>query len=572
MNKNTFFPLSSPRGTDVLTLTDLRQELNDFMTSTLQGAFDDLEHNLRGLISAPGHSHFPCSSAASSWNLQSALVRRRHNALDPEALLHRYSLHENGLPEPMPRPPALPEETTLLTERSCHFSAEKASYTPLLSADAVMVHAHLCETPEQLQSVADTRANNHSSQREDTLATENDFAPRSFRQQVQRLVQGESFHQAVIVLLLSNALLVGIETQHFASCESSDELGSCRDGLGRSLRVLESLYCVCFAGELSVRVYAFGTSFFCGDSWAWNLYDFLVVALQVIEQVLQFFVSSSSLHGDMVILQCCRMMRVIRVARLMRMVHLLEELQTLIGSIEAAIETLGWTLFLLFMLLYLTSVFVTQVVISAGETPHAKELRYWFGNLFRTYLTMFECIFGGVSWDAVVAPLAEDISPMLACAFCMYVAFCSLVLMNVATGVFVETALRIAQEDKDNNIANKIRALFFESMSSDHTITFDDFCSKVDSPVMQEYLKSINVDPSETTSLYKLLDSDCSGGVDADEMVRGCLRLKGGAKALDQSLLLYNFSRMDAMLESCNERLETCFDHIQRALQSKPKT
>ena len=39
--------------------------------------------------------------------------------------------------------------------------------------------------------------------------------------------------------------------------------------------------------------------------------------------------------------------------------------------------------------------------------------------------------------------------------------------------------------------------------------------------------RNVHVDPSEATVLYKLLDMDNSGGVDAEEMVHGCFMFGG---------------------------------------------
>merc|ERR1712228_841234 len=99
-------------------------------------------------------------------------------------------------------------------------------------------------------------------------------------------------------------------------------------------------------------------------------------------------------------------------------------------------------------------------------------------------------------------------------------------------------------------MGNHIAELFFSN--NDRTITYEQFCQQIETEAMQEYFKSINVDPSEATVLYKLLDIDNSGGVDAEEMVNGCLRLRGGAKALDLSLLLYETTRMNQMIELCH--------------------
>merc|ERR1712039_783245 len=104
--------------------------------------------------------------------------------------------------------------------------------------------------------------------------------------------------------------------------------------------------------------------------------------------------------------------------------------------------------------------------------------------------------------------------------------------MNMATGVFIERASQKANEYKGVRIANKISEIFFNDPEMiGNEVTLEHFTSKVGTEDMRDYFKSINVDPSEVQKLFKLMDADDIGAVDAEELVDGCLRLGGGAKA-----------------------------------------
>jgi hypothetical protein len=177
-------------------------------------------------------------------------------------------------------------------------------------------------------------------------------------------------------------------------------------------------------------------------------------------------------------------------------------------------------------------------------------------------------IVGGVTWDAVVNPLMDAISPWMAVAVCMYIAFCVFALMNMATGVFVDRACRQAQEDRDINTANHISQLFFSSevhREYHNDITWNIFKEKMETPDMQEFFKEINVDPSEVQDLFHLLDSDASGSVDAEELVNGCLRLRGQAKALELSLLMHDVNCLHRELHERCDRMEHNLGSIMRA-------
>merc|ERR1740130_2653197 len=129
--------------------------------------------------------------------------------------------------------------------------------------------------------------------------------------------------------------------------------------------------------------------------------------------------------------------------------------------------------------------------------------------------------------------------------------------MNVVTGVFVESALKSAKEDKDFFMINNMREVFCEANGGITGImTWEMFESQIDRPNMQEYFKAIDVDPSEAKGLFRLLDLDGSGSIDAEEFLSGCLRLRGPAKALDLALLMHEVRRLVTKMQEQKHFLE----------------
>merc|ERR1711948_220981 len=97
-------------------------------------------------------------------------------------------------------------------------------------------------------------------------------------------------------------------------------------------------------------------------------------------------------------------------------------------------------------------------------------------------------------------------------------------------------------------MANQISDLFFAEGGADAQISWQSFKSKLHTPAMLDYFKTIDVDPSEGQGLFDLLDADDSGTVDASEMVNGFLKLRGPAKALDIALLMREFGSIKLRL------------------------
>merc|ERR1711971_1066792 len=113
-----------------------------------------------------------------------------------------------------------------------------------------------------------------------------------------------------------------------------------------------------------------------------------------------------------------------------------------------------------------------------------------------------------------------------------------LALMNVVTGVFVDSAISKTKEQSDIFMINNVREIFGDL---DHTMNWVEFESKLQMPEMMRYFEYLDVDCSDARALFSLVDSDNSGFIDAEEFLTSCLRLKGPSKALDLQLLLRDF-------------------------------
>merc|ERR1719203_1020864 len=134
------------------------------------------------------------------------------------------------------------------------------------------------------------------------------------------------------------------------------------------------MFCAIFTLELMARLLVTKLQFFLGRDRLWNLFDFLLVALQLSEMILSAFhgddAGISSARDNLVglrIIKIARILQLLRVVRVFRLVRFVTELRKLTYLIVASFWSFMWTVFLLLMLTYIVAVFFTQVV--ADQVP-----------------------------------------------------------------------------------------------------------------------------------------------------------------------------------------------------------
>merc|ERR1712194_108809 len=144
---------------------------------------------------------------------------------------------------------------------------------------------------------------------------------------------------------------------------------------------------------------------------------------------------------------------------------------------------------------------------------------------------------GGYDWDTVVIPLFKIVGPHAGFFFVCYIAFALLALMNVVTGVFVQTALQSAEKEEECFLTDTVIMLFGMGtrggLHTEHRLDWEDIKAVLADPAASNEWKAIDVEPADAAYLFHLLDVENTGTVKFEEFLSGCLRLHGHAKALD---------------------------------------
>jgi len=358
------------------------------------------------------------------------------------------------------------------------------------------------------------------------------------------VVLSPKFDTFMCFFILMNSVVLGAQTDFRAKNPDEDP--------PRILFHCEIAFCFVFVMELVLRLYVHRSRFFYMSGWQWNVFDCVLITLQLCEQIMLAVLPADeqsdgqALVGvnDFSAARVVRLLRLIRVLRVARVLQGISELRILVVSILNSVKSLFFSMVLLVLLIYTVSLYLTQVVTDhrqdlQEDSRISIELRLYFGSLATTMLSMFAAITGGVDWAVLCNPLKNEISPVLAVFFSIYIAFSLLAMLNMVTGVFVESVLKSQQIDRDHFIINNTRELFLGLQGGlAATMNWDIFKNKLEAPQMQSFFKFLDVDPSDASGLFRLLDIDGSGEVSAEEFLNGAVRLRGHAKAMDVALLI----------------------------------
>jgi len=386
----------------------------------------------------------------------------------------------------------------------------------------------------------------------------------SMWEQFRRLVRSSRFESMFAAVVMVNFLWIGAQMEYREFINNASPT---------IVLVTDGTFCVAFLAELILRLVGNGiVEFFCSEKdWAWNWFDVVIVLLTTFETGLSLVGGLTNALEGVSGLRVVRVMRVLRVVRVIRGMRNFRPLRLLIHAIANTLRSAIWTLLLLMMIIYTFSVMFAQSTydhlasqVEAG-TPIDEDLSKNFGTLGRTLYTLFSASTGGCDWQDVAAPLGDVHFACLA-GFIIYISFQYFCVMNVVTGIFCQSALEIAKNDREDMIVQQLQDkdryvaslqdLFREwDGNGSGELSLEEFQYHMKDSRMQAFLRTLEIEPSNAFTLFKLLDADGQGTLDVSEFVGGLIELRGNAKSIQIHELLHETSL-------ARDNLQRMFDYL----------
>ena len=232
-----------------------------------------------------------------------------------------------------------------------------------------------------------------------------------------RIAESPRFQGVIIVAILLNALVIGLETY-----DSID------DSHGGLLRTLNNIFLGVFTVEVLIRIAAHGRRPLGFFRNGWNVFDFVVVGAAYVPAVRES-------------VTLLRLARVLRVARLLSVIP---GLRIVVLGIARSLAPIGGMAALTFFVLYMYG--MLGWILYADHDPDR------FGNIGRALLTLFQ-ILTLEGWNEVLAKEMEY-SSWSWVYFVSFVLIGTFVVLNVVIAIIVNSmdevrAMELEQERKE---------------------------------------------------------------------------------------------------------------------------
>eukprot|EP00928_Gymnodinium_smaydae_P039716 TRINITY_DN27064_c0_g1_i1.p1 TRINITY_DN27064_c0_g1~~TRINITY_DN27064_c0_g1_i1.p1 ORF type:complete len:715 (+),score=131.71 TRINITY_DN27064_c0_g1_i1:93-2237(+) len=344
----------------------------------------------------------------------------------------------------------------------------------------------------------------------------------SIRLRSAHLLKSRQFDFMIGLVIFLNAGTIGIQQQ-----QSLDGYSSWY------VEALEHFFLCVYIAELSLRLFAWGFRKCARDAWV--RFDFMLVVIGIVSQ---WILGPIALSSDLSPVMVLRMARLLRLARAAKLLIKFQELYMLIRGFMSSANLMLYTLLLLFLILYVFSAVGVELITNhklargpEADADFADLVNEFFPSLWATMLTLMQFVTQD-SIHAIYVPLVRKDWTLLF-YFVGIIVVIPIVLMNLITGVIVNSALEQASQDKEarhvmetkrrKKIVAELRDMFGRlDRNNNGTLTHDELmtaCAE-DRNLLVQFTTL-----DDPMSIFKTLDVDGSGEVGIDEFCDGILEV-----------------------------------------------
>ncbi|CAE6973091.1 Catsper1, partial [Symbiodinium sp. CCMP2456] len=367
------------------------------------------------------------------------------------------------------------------------------------------------------------------------------------------LADSLAFNVFFAIVIFSNSVFLGMQLEW--SALKVDKF------VEPAFLVAHMVYAVLFTLEMSVRVAAVGVrSYFFGQSWAWNWLDVVVVVPAWVELAMDFAMrggTEGTGTSNFRIIRVFKITRLLQVVRSLRIVRFIGALRALVMSVVDTTRQLIWALILLALVIYSFAILFTDAcqdhMFRNGRVDSMDE---HFGSVYASSTTLFQSILAGMDWK-VAADSLLPLGIFWVQLFNLYIAFCGFAVLNVMTGVFVNSAIKTREKDHETMMQNvqRFKDLVAKvwkkiDVSGLGQLTISEFEQIFKDEDMMAFFDAIEINAVDAWTLFDSLDADRDHLVSYEEFSTRCMQLHGPARSVDLFALKSQQDKMWNQLKS----------------------
>jgi voltage-gated sodium channel len=234
------------------------------------------------------------------------------------------------------------------------------------------------------------------------------YPDNGLRSRLSSFIEDSRVQRVIIVLIVINAVLLGLETWPEAMALAGD-----------LILLADRLILAVFVGEIGIRLYVHRRAFWRDP---WSVFDFLVVAIALVPAT-----------GQLAVL------RALRVLRVLRLMTLVPSMRRVVGALLAAIPGLGSIALVLSIIYYVFAVIATNLF--AVSHPE------WFGNLGRSLYTLFQ-IMTLESWSMGISRPVMEQFPYAWAFFIPFILIATFTMLNLFIAIIVNAMQSFTEDER----------------------------------------------------------------------------------------------------------------------------
>ncbi len=230
---------------------------------------------------------------------------------------------------------------------------------------------------------------------------------------LQRLVEAKTTQRFIMVVIVVNAIVIGLETSP-----------SVMAAIGPLLWVLDTAALSIFVAEILAKLIVYRLRFFRDP---WNIFDFVIVGVSLAP-------ASAGIS----------VLRALRILRAFRLISAVPSMRLVLEALLAAIPGMGSVAALLALVFYVASVMATKLF--------GADFDLWFGTVWRSAYSLFQ-IMTLESWSMGIVRPVMEVYPYAWAFFVPFILIVTFAVLNLFIAIIVNSMHEVHDEDQSEQSA-----------------------------------------------------------------------------------------------------------------------